>query len=74
MNIKELFKALLEEDTSMEVRIGDVAEGDELHCSVGRVIRRGSRIIIVPGDDDIWYDETVATEVLAEELWPEEKE
>jgi hypothetical protein len=57
-----------------EVRIGDVSEQDDLHCSVGRVIRRSGCVVLDPGDDDVWRDETLSSEILAENLWPEEKE
>jgi hypothetical protein len=59
---------------AMEVRVGDVAEGSDLHCSVGEVVVRGNCLVVVPGDDRVWKDETLATEVLSETLWPQKKE
>lgn len=58
----------------VQVRIGDVSEEDELHCSVGRIVKRNDCIILVPGDDDVWKDETVASTILSQQLWPEEEE
>ncbi len=60
------------ETADMEVRIGDVSEGDDLHCSVGKVVVRGGCVVLVPGDDDIWKDETLASTILSQQLWPEE--
>lgn len=59
---------------NMDVRIGDVSEGDDLHCSVGKVIVRGGCVVLIPGDDDVWKDETLASNILAQQLWPEETE
>ncbi|MCK5644859.1 MAG: hypothetical protein KAJ19_28930 [Gammaproteobacteria bacterium] len=58
----------------MEVRIGDVSEADDLHCSVGKVVMRGGCIVLVPGDDDVWKDEALASTILSQQLWPEEEE
>lgn len=57
---------------TMDVRIGDVSEGDDLHCSVGKVVVRGGCVVLVPGDDDVWKDETLASTILSQQLWPEE--
>ena len=56
----------------MEVRIGDVSEGDDLHCSVGKIVMRGGYIVIVHGDEGLWKDETLASTILSQQLWPEE--
>ena len=56
----------------MEVRIGDVSEGDDLHCSVGKVIVRSGCIVFVHGDEGLWKDETLASTILSQQLWPEE--
>jgi hypothetical protein len=69
-----LMKLLAGVPRDMEIRIGDVSEQDDLHCSVGRVIRRSGCVVLDPGDDDVWRDETLSSEILAENLWPEEKE
>ncbi len=53
----------------VDVRIGDVAEGSDLHCSVGVVELRGNCIVLTPGDDDVWKDETVASAQMSEHLW-----
>jgi hypothetical protein len=82
MNITDLCEAIaplllkndLSKEVSMEVRVGDVAEGSDLHCSVGEVVVRGNCLVVVPGDDRVWKDETLATEVLSETLWPQKKE
>ncbi len=74
MNVQELIRLLTTRSASTEIRIGDVAEGDDLHCSVGKVVIRGDCIVLTPGDDDIWRDETVASAQMSEHLWPEEKE
>lgn len=68
----ELIKVLATLPTDTEVRIGDVAEQDELHCSTGKVVHRSRMAIFITGHDEIWRDETLASEVLAEQLWPEE--
>lgn len=62
------------ETAGMEVRIGDVSEGDDLHCSVGRIVKRGGCIVLVPGDDDIWKDEMLSSNILMEHLWPPKEE
>jgi hypothetical protein len=62
------------EAADMEVRIGDVAEADDLHCSVGRVVKRAGCIVLVPGDDDVWKDETLSSTILMEHLWTAKKE
>lgn len=69
MNVQELIRLLTKRSASMEVRIGDVAEGSDLHCSVGIVELRGNCIILTPGDDDVWKDESVASAQMAEHLW-----
>lgn len=74
MNIRELAIVIGAHDGDMEVRIGDVAEGHDLHCSVGQVVKRAGCIVLVPGDDDVWRDETLSSEVLMEILWPEQEE
>jgi hypothetical protein len=68
----ELMKILAPLPADTEVRIGDVAEQDELHCSTGKVMHRSRMVIFITGSDEIWRDETLASEVLAEQLWPEE--
>ena len=70
----ELIAMLAQLPRDTEVRIGDVAEQDDLHCSVGKVKHRNAMVIIIHGDDEIWKDETLASQVLAEQLWPEEDE
>ncbi len=74
MNVKELTQVLssLPEDT--ELRIGDVAEQDDLHCSLGKVVHRNGVVILITGSDEIWKDETLASLVLSETLWPKEDE
>lgn len=74
MNIKQLMAALAPLPSGMEVRVGDVSEGHDLHCSVGEVVRRGESVVLVPGDDGVWQDETLSSEILMEQLWPEEGE
>ncbi len=71
MDIRELVKILntKTKSASMEVRIGDVAEGSDLHCSVGIIEMRGNCIVLTPGDDDVWKDETVASAQMSEHLW-----
>lgn len=56
-----------------EIRIADVSEGHDLHVSVGEVVVRNGCIVLVPGDDDIWKDETLSSEVHMKQLWPEEE-
>lgn len=74
MNVKELTQVLssLPEDT--EIRIGDVAEQDDLHCSLGKVVHRNGVVVLITGSDEIWKDETLASLVLSETLWPKEDE
>lgn len=74
MNVKELTNVLswLPEDT--EDRIGDVAEQDDLHCSLGKVVHRNGVVVLVTGSDEIWKDETLASLVLSETLYPTEEE
>ncbi len=74
MNVKELTQVLssLPEDT--EIRIGDVAEQDDLHCSLGKVVHRNGVAVLITGSDEIWKDETLASLVLSETLWPKEDE
>jgi len=62
--------AVLPRDT--EIRIGDVSEGDDLHCSVGGVVLRSERVVLVPGDDDVWKDETISSTIHMKRLWPED--
>jgi hypothetical protein len=74
MTVEELLGALAKHSRTrnalaMEVRVGDVAEGSDLHCSVGEVVVRGNCLVVVPGNDRVWKDETLATEVLSETLW-----
>ena len=52
-----------------DVRVGDVAEKDDLHGGVGSVVKKGECLVINPGDSTLWKDETVASETLSEELW-----
>lgn len=70
----ELMQALAALPRDTEVRLGDVSEQDELHCSVGKIKHRAGYAILIHGSDEIWRDETLASEVLAEQLWPEEDE
>jgi len=77
LTVRELMELLPMTETeaaTTEVRIGDVAEGDDLHCSVGRVVKRSGCIVLVPGDDDVWKDETLASTILMEHLWAAKKE
>lgn len=78
MKVYDLINVLVVEGDesmqNMDVRIGDVSEGDDLHCSVGKVIVRGGCVVLIPGDDDVWKDETLASTILAQQLWPEETE
>lgn len=80
MNLRDLVVAVtslpddvVEKMGDLEVRIGDVAEGDDLHCSVGKAVYRNGCIVLVPGDDDVWKDETLASEILSVQFWPEEE-
>lgn len=68
----ELIKVLVKLPADTEVRIGDVAEQDDLHCSVGKVQHRSEKVILITGGDQIWRDETLASSIHAEQLWPEE--
>lgn len=76
MKVHDLINMLVVEGDdsmqTMDVRIGDVSEEDDLHCSVGRVVLRNNCVIFVTGDDDVWKDETVASTILSQQLWPEE--
>lgn len=74
MNIKELIAVLQQLPDDTEVRIGDVAEQDDLHCSLGKVVHRNGVAVLVTGSDEIWKDETLASLVLSETLWPREEE
>lgn len=69
---RKLIEAIRSLSVDTEIRIADVAEQDDLHCSVGRVVFRNGCIILVPGDDQVWKDETLASLVRSETLWPEE--
>lgn len=57
-----------------EIRVGDVAEGHDLHCSVGEVVLRSQCVVFVVGDDEIWKDETLSSEIHMKRLWPEEED
>ena len=70
LNVHDLVNTVAKKPTELEVRIGNVAEGSDLHCSVGKVELRGGCIVLTPDDDDVWKDETVASAQLAERLWP----
>ncbi len=73
MSVVELLEdVLMRADVkgSLEVRIGDVAEGSDLHCSVGKLVIRGGALVLVPGDDAVWKDETVASDVQSVQVWP----
>lgn len=76
MNIRDLVNIFAVEVPNtydeMEVRIGDVVEGSDLHCSVGTIEMRGNCVVLTPGDDDVWKDETVASAQMSKQLWPEE--
>ena len=74
LTMRELNAAISKFPTDTEVRIGDVAEGHDLHCSVGEIVFRNGCIVLVPGNDDIWRDETLSSEILMENLWPEESD
>ena len=73
LTANQLINLLLSVPDDAEVRIGDVSEGDDLHVSVGALVLRSQCVVLVPGDDDIWKDETLASEVLSQKLWPEEE-
>lgn len=70
---KQLIDALIQVPRDAQVRIGDVSEGDDLHCSVGKVIVRNGNVILVHGDDEVWKDETLASLIISETLWPKEE-
>jgi len=70
MNMIELAHAIAKLPIDTEIRIGDVSEGHDLHCSVGAVVVRNGCVVLVPGDDDVWRDETLSSEVLMERIWP----
>lgn len=72
LTMKELMAALAPLPADTEVRIGDVSEGDDLHVSVDRVVLRSGCVVLVPGEDDIWRDETLSSEILMSQLWPKE--
>ena len=72
ITMQELMTALASKPTDTEVRIGDVSEGHDLHCSISEVVFRNGCIVLVPGDDDIWKDETLSSQVLMEQLFPKE--
>jgi len=74
MTIRDLAIAISQLPPETEVRVGDVAEGHDLHCSTGEVVLRGRCIVLVPGNDDVWQDETLSSEILMQRLWPEEEE
>lgn len=71
LTVRDLMLVLNKLPADMEVRIGDVAEQDELHCSVGRVVERSGMVIFITGGT-LWRDETLASSIHAEQLWPEE--
>ncbi len=73
LSVRDLLNAVTKKPVELEVRIGDVAEGSDLHCSVEVAELRGGCLVLTPGGDDVWKDETVASEMLAEQLWPEEE-
>ncbi len=73
LTIRDLAMAIASYPAATEVRVGDVSEGHDLHCSVKKVVLRGRCIVLVPGDDDVWKDETLSSEILMESLWPEEE-
>ena len=68
-----LIKLLHRLPVDTEVRIGDVAEQDDLHCSLGKVQYRSKKVILITGNDQIWRDETLASSVHAERLGEEKK-
>ena len=74
MNAGELIAVLAAMNPNEEVRIGDVAEQDDLHCSLGKVVHRNGVVVLITGNDEIWKDETLASLVLSETLWPKEEE
>jgi len=74
VNAKQLMAVLAPLPADTEVRVGDVSEGHDLHVSVGEAVLRGQSVVLVPGDDDIWKDETLSSEILMSQLWPKEGE
>lgn len=72
LTIRELVIALAEFPADTEIRIGDVSEADDLHCSVGKIVDRGGCIILIHGDEGLWKDETLASTILSQQVWPEE--
>ena len=69
MTVLDLKAFLQDLDDHADIRIGDVTEGSDLHTSVGAIIKRGQSIIFLPGDDDIWKDETLTPDILEEILY-----
>jgi len=74
MNVKQLMAVLAPLPADTEIRVGDVSEGHDLHVSVGEAVLRSEAIVLVPGDDNIWRDETLSSEINMTRLWPEEEE
>ena len=74
MKVKTLVDILTSRSIGdFEVRVGDVAELDALHTTVGSVVIRNQSIIFTPGSNDLWKDETLATEQLKEVLYDEDR-
>lgn len=66
------FQNILEKlNPDTEVRIGDVVEGSNFHCTVGVVELRNASLVITPGSDLIWKDEHAASAQLSKQLWPD---
>ena len=74
LTVRDLMDKLRFVSQEAEVRIGDVSEKSDLHVSVGAVEHRSQCVVLTPGDDDIWKDETLASNIIGETLWPEEED
>ena len=66
LDLKDLLQDL---DDHADIRIGDVAEESDLHASVGAIIKRGYSIVFVPGDENVWKDETLTPEMPKEVIY-----
>jgi len=54
LTARDLYRLIGDVRSDTEVRIGDVAEGDELHCSVGRVMRQTNEAYALADDMMVW--------------------
>lgn len=72
LKVCDLLNILAKKPEDFEVRIADVSEGGDLHCSVARIELRGNCIVFIHGDDEVWKDETVAATGVVEHLWSTE--